>query len=288
MHPIASELPEVQAGSKAVDWGFLTVEPDEFDHVAADPIAAKCLRPYLGGEELINGLERWCLWFVGAEIGALERSPMLRKRLAEVRLRRAASPKLATRKGAVTPHLFEERRQPGGGGYLGIPQTFTENRKYATVTRLGPEVIASIKLFTSPDPDGFLFAIISSSMFMTWQKSVGGRMKSDPSFTNTIVWNTMPLPDIDPALRIKIIDAGSGVLGARQADKSLAVQYDPAAMPPVLLEAHRSLDVLVCQAFGATEILDDERDRQRLLFERYEEFTRDLLTPPPVGRRRRA
>lgn len=284
MHPITPGLPEVQAGSKAVDWGFLTVEPDQFAEVWEDPIARRYVRPYKGGDELINGLDRWCLWFVGADLNELQSSKMIRQRLDEVRIRRSSSPKAATRRGAATPHLFEERRQPTSE-YLGIPQTFTENRTHATVARLGTEVIASIKLFTSPDPDGFLFATISSSMFMTWQKSVGGRMKSDPSFTNTIVWNTLPMPGIEPGLRTAIVDAGQRVLEIRgqSPDLPLAQQYDPKSMADTLVEAHRELDRLVCVAFGARDLLESDRDRQRLLLQRYEDLTVGLLE---VGRPR--
>ncbi len=278
MHPISPALPEVVAGSKAVDWGLLTVEIDEYEQVMSDPVAAEFLRPYKGGDELINDLDRWCLWLVGCNLDELMRNPLLQRRLTEVRDRRLASPKAATRKGASTPHLFEERRQPRTE-YLGIPQTFTENRRYATVARLSPDVIASIKLFTSPDPDGYLFAVISSSMFMTWQKTVGGRMKSDPSFTNTIVWNTLPLPPISPEARSQIIQAGREILGARELEptKSLALHYDPHKMSTELLAAHETLDALVDRGFGAQKTCESERERQKILFTRYEELTAGLL-----------
>src|ERR1019366_3807952 len=119
MHPLSVDLPEVIAGSKAVDWGNLTVELDQYAEVSADPLAARYLRPYRGGDELINNLERWCLWFVGANIQELNESPLLGERLSAVRRLRLASSKAATRRGAATPHLFEERRQPSSD-YLGI------------------------------------------------------------------------------------------------------------------------------------------------------------------------
>lgn len=277
MHPISPALPEVVAGSKAVDWGFLTVRPDEYEAVASDPVASAFLRPYKGGEELINDLDRWCLWLVGGDLDALMKSPLLERRLGEVRDRRLRSPKKATRNGASTPHLFEERRQPETE-YLGIPQTFTDNRWYATVARLSPDVIASIKLFTSPDPDGYLFAVISSAMFMTWQRTVGGRMKSDPSFTNTIVWNTLPLPPVSTRARSQIIKAGTEILTARGLEpaKSLAEHYDPAMMSEELLAAHEALDTLVDRAFGAKRRCKAERERQQVLFQRYEELTAPL------------
>jgi len=288
MHPLSVDLPEVIAGSKAVDWGNLTVELDQYAEVSADPLAARYLRPYRGGDELINNLERWCLWFVGANIQELNESPLLGERLSAVRRLRLASSKAATRRGAATPHLFEERRQPSSD-YLGIPQTFTENRSYATVARLPPEVIASIKLFTSPDPDGYLFAIISSSMFITWQKTVGGRMKSDPSFTNTIVWNNLPLPPVSSGDRRQIIEAGKGVLAARELhpEKSLSAHYEPFAMTDELQAAHRKLDGFVDKAFGINKSEPTLRDRQAILFRRYEELTSPLFGSAPNGHRRK-
>jgi hypothetical protein len=286
MHPISPYLPEVVAGSKAVDWGFLTVEPEEYDTVAADSLAARYLRPYKGGDELINDLQRWCLWFVGADLDALMQSSLLRARLNEVRERRLASPKVLTQKGASTPHLFEQRRQPKSE-YLGIPQTFTENRKYATVAKLSPDVIASLKLFTSQDPDGYLFSIVSSSMFITWQRTVGGRLKSDPSFTNTIVWNTLPLPPVSPEDRDRIIDAGKDIIAARNLapNKSLAQHYDPDSMSVELIAAHNALDALVDAAFGSSQACESERERQQILFARYEELTAPLLANVTVRTR---
>jgi hypothetical protein len=282
---LSPDLPEVVAGSKAVDWGYLTVEPDEFEEISQDPIASRYLRPYKGGDELINDRDRWCLWFVGAALHELERSALIRERISKVRAKRLASTKPATRQGADTPHLFEERRQPEVA-YVGIPQTFAESRRYATVSHLSPEVIASIKLFTSPDPDGFLFSIVSSSMFIAWQKTVGGRMKSDPSFTNTIVWNTLPMPPVAQSKREAMVAAGKVVLVARSrsAHKSLAEHYDPAAsMSSELLEAHERLDEVVDRAFGAREMCSTEEQRQKILFKRYEELLSELIE---TGRKR--
>ena len=64
--PLASDLPPIDAGSTPIDWGHLTVETHEYDDVAADPRAAKYLRRYAGGQELINNLPRWCLWLEDA------------------------------------------------------------------------------------------------------------------------------------------------------------------------------------------------------------------------------
>lgn len=108
-------------------------------------------------------------------------------------------------------------------------------------------------------------------MFITWQKTVGGRLKSDLNFSATLTWNTFPVPDISKESRQKIISAGKKVIEARDLhpDRTLADHYNPLAMDPVLLKAHDLLDRQVDLVFGATRKLTNERQRQELLFENY-------------------
>ena len=200
------------------------MEKDEVEAFRADPIASKYLRLYQGGWELINGLERWCLWLENAPPGDIQASPLLRQRVELVRDARTNETvkRAATRALGSTPHLFGERRQPPGN-YLGMPQAFARKRKYATAARLGQETIASIKLFTAADDDGLLFAVVSSSMFMAWQSGIGPRTPNNQySFTASIVWNNLPLPAMEDTTRAKIIAAGHGVLAARSAHPAAA------------------------------------------------------------------
>lgn len=269
-------LPPIQSGSKAVDWERYTItDADEYSQLSKDPIISKYLRPYLGGRELINNHGRWCLWMVDLDPQDPERSPELKRRISEVRELRAASNRAATLRAAAWPHLFGENRQPPGG-YLGIPQTFTRDRRYATVARLDENTIASIKLFTAEDEDGYLFAMLSSSMFLTWQFAVGGRIRSDPSFSNTIVWNNFPLAAMPATTRRKIIAAGERILAARaeHPTRSLAEQYKPLSMDPELTKAHDALDRLVDVAFGAPRKLTTAAQRLDILFARYLDMTR--------------
>lgn len=106
---------------------------------------------------------------------------------------------------------------------------------------------------------------------MTWQRTVGGRLKSDLNFAATLTWNTFPVPDIDNTSKERIIAAGKKVLEARELHpgRSLADHYNPLAMDPALLKAHDALDKEVDKAFGAPRKLSTERQRQELLFENY-------------------
>ncbi|WP_336603623.1 type IIL restriction-modification enzyme MmeI [Rothia nasisuis] len=274
--PLSPELPPVLRGSQPTDGGNLIVEIEDFHKVVADSIAAKYLRPFRMGRELVRGLDRWCLWLVELDPSDLNRSQVLRERLEAVRTMRLKSSKQATKELAQSPHLFGEIRQPENN-YIGIPRVVSSARKYYTVAHLKSDVISGDKVYTAIDPDGFLFAVISSSMFITWQKAVGGRLKSDLSFSNTIVWNNFPLPAVEPKLRQQIIEAGRGVLAARDAiaeraggTRSLADMYNPLAMDKGLLDTHKKLDRLVDKAFGAPKLCTSENQRLGILFCRIE------------------
>ena len=272
--PLSPELPPMRAGSMPNDAGHLIVSPDEYDTAINDEVAATYLRPFRMGRELINNIDRWCLWLVDASPSEIRSSPFVSARIAAVRDARAASNRVSTQKLAATPHLFGENHQPPVA-YLAVPRVFSERRSYATAVRLGPDVIAGDKVYTCPDEDGFAFAIISSSMFIVWQKTIGGRLKSDPSFSNTVVWNTLPLPLVTEKIRSEIIEAGKGVQAARDLHPnwSLADHYSPLGMTPELLKAHRALDRVVDKALGARKAMHTMEDRQAVLFQRYAEMT---------------
>ncbi|MCS5480950.1 hypothetical protein NYP18_15000, partial [Corynebacterium sp. YIM 101645] len=159
--------------------------------------------------------------------------------------------------------------------YLCIPSVVSETRKYFIAARYDANTISSNLVFNTPDEDGLQFALISSSMFITWQRTVGGRMKSDLRFANTLTWNTFPVPELDEKIRQRVIDAGKKVLAARELypERSLAQHYNPLSMAPELIKAHDALDREVDKAFGAPRKLTTERQRQELLFANYARMT---------------
>ena len=274
--PLSPILPEVRFGSKPADGGNLIVEMEDYREFLEDPIASKYLRPFSNARELLHGLNRWCLWMAGSNFDSrdIQRSLLLKERVSACKEFRLNSRKKATNESAKTAHLFQENHQPTVP-FVAIPRVISESRHFYTVAHLDEETIASDALFTALDPDGFLFAIISSSMFITWQRAVGGHMKSDLRFSNKIVWNTLPLPEVSDKQRAAIIAAGQGVLDARaeQPGVSLADMYNPLAMAPSLLKAHRALDRAVDRAFGARKALETNEERLALLFKRYQEMT---------------
>lgn len=278
--PLSSLIPEVVRGSQPTDGGNLIVEVEDYPVVAADPVAARYLRPFVGAKELVQGLERWCLWLEDASEEEIASSPVLSARVEAVSHMRMLSTKKATRDLAQTPHLFGEMRQPVEA-YVCIPSVVSANRPFFTVKHFSPETITSNLAFTAIDPDGFLFALLSSSMLITWQRTVGGQLKSDLRFSNTVVWNNLPLPQISEEQRRKVIAAGRKVLAAREAIEeragepvSLADMYASlASMDPALRAAHDELDSAVDVAFGASRRCASDEARLKILFECYQELT---------------
>ena len=289
MQPLSKSLNKIFGGSKPTDNGNLVLNEETYSLAVEDPIARKFVHPFRMGEELVKGIERWCLWLEGVSEEEIRNSNFLFQQILKVREFRLGSKKLATRKKAESPHLFDERRQPKTD-YLAVPVVVSENRPYFTAALLSSDVIAGNKLFTASDPDGFLFSIISSSMFIAWQRAIGGRLESRLSFSNTIVWNTLPLPPVPEDLRARIIAAGKKILAAREAieerageriglDKMYASLED---MDPALRKAHEDLDSVVDVAFGASRRCASNEQRIGILIDRYLELTGAAPSMPPV------
>lgn len=292
--PLSTSLPPVIYGSKPADGsrpsdpGHLIINTrDAYEQAMADPHAAKYVRRYVGARELIHNLDRWCLWMEDADPADVKASPFLTDRLTKTREFREASEKTGDAyKLRTTPHLFRPNKSRPKGNYVCIPRHFSMSRSFATVAHFDETTVSGDANFIADDPDGFLFALISSSMFMTWQRAVGGRIKSDYRFSNTIVWNNFPLPEVNAATKQRIIDAGRAVLEARNLhpNRSLDAHYAPLSMDPALVKAHQTLDREVDKAFGARNLLETDEQRLRILFTRYQ----DLIDGQTLMGRRRA
>ncbi|MCS4535917.1 DNA methyltransferase [Corynebacterium sp. HS2168-gen11] len=278
MRPLSNVISKATRGAQSTDNGHLLVKAKDYEEVAADPIAAKYLRRFRGSEEIVNNLDRWCLWMAGDDFqpSDIAKSPVLRERVQLVKkFREEAKPTGDAYKLRNTPHLFRGAKMPQGK-YLIIPRVVSETRKFFTVAFYDETIVPSDAAFWLPYEDEFAFSLFSSSMFITWLRTVGGRMKSDLRFSNTLVWNTFPVPDIDDATREKIIKAGKKVLEARALypNRSLADLYNPLAMSPELLRAHDALDREVDKAMGAPRKLTSARQRQEILFANYARLTK--------------
>lgn len=238
--------------------------------IAAEPATAKWLRPYVGGDELISGEWRWCLWLKDADPAELRASKAIGERLARVREGRLESPTPSVKAFAKYPTLFTQDRQPSIS-YLGIPEVSSETREYVPMAMLSPNVIASNKLQIIPGAPLVYLGILTSAMHMAWMRTVGGRLKSDYSYSPAI-YNSFPWPQMTPEQEAEIAKLTTGVLDARASfpENTLEDLYDADAMPPALRRAHQLLDRAVDRLYRRPAF-EFERQRVEHLFARYEQ-----------------
>ncbi|UJJ60559.1 class I SAM-dependent DNA methyltransferase [Rhodanobacter denitrificans] len=267
-------VPEMVSGNKPIDGGnylFTSEQRDEF--IAKEPGAAPYFRRWLGGEEFLNGLERWCLWLGDAEPDALKTLPLAMRRVAAVRHFRAQSKSAPTLKLADTPRRFHTEFIPSAN-YLALPQVSSERREFIPIAFLDDTVLCGDKLRLVDRATLFDFGILTSTMHMSWVRCVTGRLKSDYQYSVNIVYNNYPWPqDVAEEKRRAIAQAADAVLAARRVhpDATLAALYDPNAMPGDLREAHRALDKSVDAAYKYRGAKDDAA-RVAFLFERYRQL----------------
>ena len=271
-------------GGKPTDGGNLLLSDAERDSlIAIDPKAANWIRPFLMGDEFINNIGRWCLWLVNIPPAELRAMPHVLKRVESVRAMRETSTKAATVALASTPTLFGEIRQPKSKRYLAIPKVSSERRKFIPIGYLDGKVICGDKIFFVDDASLFTFGVLTSTMHNAWMRYTCGRLKSDYSYSNTIVYNNYPWPGfagepLSDKHRSAIEQAAQSVLVARAqfASSSLADLYDPLTMPPALLKAHQKLDTAVDAAYqpsGGKKTYASDAERVAFLFELYQQIT---------------
>ena len=265
--------PEMINGGKPAEGGNLILtEEEKVDLLNANPQAAPYIRHFMMGSDFIQRKPRFCLWLVGANPSILKLCPQVLKRIEAVREFRLASKKEATRKKADFPMLFDEIRDCKTE-YVAIPKVSSERRRYVPMDWLDAEVVPGDKLFMIPDASLYHFGILESNVHMAWMRAVCGRLKSDYSYSNSIVYNNFPWPSPTPEQQAKIEASAQAILDARALypDSSLADLYDPMLMPKELLQAHRQNDRAVMAAYGfSTKMTESECVAE--LFKRYSEL----------------
>lgn len=268
------EKPIMIRGSSPIDDGnlLLTIEEKE-EYLKQEPQGEKFLRPFMMGKDFIERKPRWCFWLVGANPSELRKCPILMKRIGNVRDFRLKSTKSVTKQIADTPTLFGEMR-PCESEYIAIPKVSSEQRRYIPIEYLRAEIIAGDKLFQMPNATLYHFGVLTSSVHMAWMRAVCGRLKSDYSYSNTIVYNNFVWPVEtfhETSLQTKIEKTAQAILDARALypDSSLADLYDETLMPPELRRAHRANDEAVMAAYGWVKDLS-ESEVVAQLFAMYE------------------
>lgn len=273
-------VPKMRWGNKPADGGhFLLSVEQRTELLELEPRAAEYVREYVGGSDLIEGNLRYCLWLEDISPSILREMPEIMKRVEAVKAFRLNSKAATTRDYARFPTKFRQIAQPDTD-YLAIPEVSSERRPYIPIAFLTKDIICSNTIQFIPLATTYHFGILNSLAHMAWMRSVCGRLKSDYRYSNTIVYNNFPWPEISTEMQKQNIEkAAQSVLDARQqfSNSSLADLYDPLTMPPILQQAHQSLDKAVDAAYGKTTFRS-EAERVAFLFELYQKYTSLLPT----------
>jgi hypothetical protein len=270
---------EIVFGSMPNDGGFLLMTDEEkVEMIKRDSGTAKFIRRFMGGEEFLYDIKRWCLWLKDVEPSEIRQHPVIENRIRNVQLYREKSTRAATVKLSSFPSLFGEIRQPKKE-YLVIPLNTSGDRKYIPLGRMKPDIVASNLCSIIENGDLFIFGILSSTMHMSWINQVCGRLGTGYRYSNRLVYNNFPWPESPTEKQTKLVEEkAQGVLETRKEfpESSLADMYDPIAMPPKLVKAHKELDKAV-DACYSKQTFTTELSRLGFLFHLYKKYTAPMF-----------
>ena len=239
-------------GSFALDDGNFTINSTEYeDLLRRDPSIKQFLRPFIGAQEMLHAIPRWCVWLKDVPLNLYAKNTIIREKVERVQQWRASSSRKNTVMLADTPMLFAEIRQPNTK-YLAVPTVCSEKRRYIPMMYLTPETIASNQVYIVPEATLYHLGVLMSNVHMAWMRIVCGRLKSDYRYSNSVVYNNFPWPSPTEEQRQRIEQTAQGIISARENNPGvcLADLYDPVYMPPNLHKAHQENDRAVMQAYG--------------------------------------
>lgn len=266
---------EMLFGSKPVDGGNLLLSRDELTAMRlSSEDAARFIRPIVGSEEFIAGKQRYCLWIDDGDVERASEHPSIRLRLEAVRNMRLGSTKVATKRGASWPHRFDERRQTGQEEIIAVAAISSENREYLPCGLLPPGSIVSNKCFALFDKPLWNMSLIASRLHWVWIGAVCVRLEMRFSYSNTLGWNTFPVPLLTEQNKVDLTRCAEDILLAREAHfpATIADLYDPETMPDNLRHAHERNDEVLERIYIGRRFKNDT-ERLEKLFELYTKMT---------------
>lgn len=263
--------PSMLWGNKPTDGGNLILTQDEARHIiASQPLAAEFLRPYFGSEEFIKGTPRICVWVEDKDKGKASEIPVLRGRFEAVRTFRASSKAKETRPAANYPHRFRQIQGTPGNRSIIVPIHSSETRPYLPVGLLPEGGIISNAAYALYDAPLWTLSIIGSRLHLVWIATVCGKLEARYRYSNTLGWNTFPLPQLTQKNLQDLDKSAQDILLAREANfpATIADLYDPEAMPSDIRKAHEQNDELLERIYIGRRFKNDT-ERLEKLFELY-------------------
>ena len=272
-------------GNMPRDGGHLFLGADEAAYLRSTPSAAKFVKRFVGADELISGKVRYCIWIEDADIAQAQSDALIAERLRLVGKHRLLSPATSTRQFAVKPHRFVQIGGVSKQSAIFVAGVSSENRDYIPFDIFSADYIASNKCFALYDQDLWNASIIASRLHWVWIATVCVRLEMRLSYSNTIGWNTFPIPPLTDKNKADLSRCAEEILLAREAHfpASIADLYDPDTMPADLREAHERNDEVLERIYIGRRFRNDT-ERLEKLFDLYSKMVAAGITKKQIMR----
>jgi hypothetical protein len=272
---VLSAMSKMDNGNKAVDGGHLLLEPYEvLDLSLTEAQQNRLIKRFAGSLEAINGKVRYCIWIPDNAREFAYSIPAIRSRIELVRQERLASSKKMTRETAARPYAFQQVRQRGDETLIVVPRVSSESRDFLPVLLMEAGTIMSDKCFALYDAPLWNMALIASRLHWVWIGTVCVRMRTDFSYSNTLGWNTFPVPTLTDKNKADLTRCAEDILLAREHHfpATIADLYDPDNMPGDLRAAHERNDEVLERIYIGRRFKNDT-ERLEKLFDLYTKMT---------------
>lgn len=270
-------LHEMSFGNMPVDGGNLLLSADEVAGLGLEPSDHEVfVRRIYGSAEYIRGLVRYCLWIPDEHLPRALEIETLRTRIDAVRAMRRASKDAGTKEMASRAHQFREMYQ-GREHTLILPGVSSESREYLPVGLLDSHSTVSNLAFALYDAPLWNLALIASRLHLVWIGTVCGKLKTDYRYSNTLGWNTFPVPTLTEKNKADLTCCAEDILLAREAHfpATIADLYDPENMPADLRAAHERNDEVLERIYIGRRFRNDTERLERL----FDLFTKMIASP---------
>lgn len=242
--------------------------------ISETPATASFIRPLYGSQEFISGVPRYCIWIISDKLTDALSFDSIRDRVDQVALARLSKSKdEQAQKLAGTPHQFRDQHE-AKKSLLVIPIVSSEDRPYLPVGLLDPTAIVHNRAFAHYDAPLWSMSIIASRLHLMWISTVCGKLEMRFVYSNTLGWNTFPLPKLTDQNKADLTRCAENILLAREMHfpANISDLYDPENMPDDLRRAHEENDEVLERIYIGRRFRNDT-ERLEKLFDLYTKMT---------------
>jgi hypothetical protein len=265
---------EMLRGNMPYDGGNLLMNSDEVSALGLTPDQHKrFIRRIYGSAEFIRGQERYCLWVEDQHLAEAMQIPPVKARIEGVRTMRLSSRDKSANEMAKRAHQMREMNI-GAKQTIAMPCVSSENRGYLPAGLIDNRATVTNLCFALYDAPLWNMALIASRLHLVWIATVCGKMKTDFRYSNTMGWNTFPIPKLTEKNREDLTRCAEDILLAREAHfpATIADLYNPETMPENLRAAHDRNDETLERIYIGRRFKNDT-ERLEKLFDMYTKMT---------------